>query len=137
LLSSSFSPVIFARFRLEVQRDKHIEYLTKGLHHLGSNFSILDSKYLFLSILIFCDCCKFCYHFLFLKKKMTCCCGFWCSRPWLCYWIIHSIALLGESIDDELEDNTVDFLNRFQVSFIFHSYHLTFYDFLLCLIMNE
>jgi hypothetical protein len=51
---------------------------------------------------------------------MTCCCGFWCSRPWLCYWIIHSIALLGESIDDELEDNTVDFLNRCQVSFIFH-----------------
>ncbi|WJX70298.1 protein farnesyltransferase [Trifolium repens] len=64
---------------LEVQRDKHIEYLTKGLHHLGSNFSILDS-----------------------------------NRPWLCYWIIHSIALLGESIDDELEDNTVDFLNRCQ-----------------------
>nr|Q04903.1 RecName: Full=Protein farnesyltransferase subunit beta; Short=FTase-beta; AltName: Full=CAAX farnesyltransferase subunit beta; AltName: Full=Ras proteins prenyltransferase subunit beta [Pisum sativum]AAA33649.1 farnesyl-protein transferase beta-subunit [Pisum sativum] len=35
-------------------------------------------------------------------------------RPWLCYWIIHSIALLGESIDDDLEDNTVDFLNRCQ-----------------------
>ncbi|KAK2419635.1 Prenyltransferase family protein [Trifolium repens] len=64
---------------LEVQRDKHIEYLTKGLHYLGSNFFSLDS-----------------------------------NRPWLCYWIIHSIALLGESIDDELEDNTVDFLNRFQ-----------------------
>ncbi|KAK2419686.1 Prenyltransferase family protein [Trifolium repens] len=64
---------------LEVQRDKHIEYLTKGLHYLGSNFSSLDA-----------------------------------NRPWLCYWIIHSIALLGEFIDDELEDNTVDFLNRCQ-----------------------
>ncbi|CAJ2665424.1 unnamed protein product [Trifolium pratense] len=64
---------------LEVQRDKHIEYLTKGLHHLSSTFSVLDS-----------------------------------NRPWLCYWIIHSIALLGEFIDDEIEDNTVDFLNRCQ-----------------------
>ncbi|CAK8533620.1 unnamed protein product [Lathyrus sativus] len=64
---------------LELQRDKHIEYLSKGLRHLGSTFSVLDA-----------------------------------NRPWLCYWIIHSIALLGESIDDGLEDNTVDFLNRCQ-----------------------
>ncbi|XP_004489283.1 protein farnesyltransferase subunit beta [Cicer arietinum] len=64
---------------LELQREKHIEFLSKGLRHLGSAFSVLDA-----------------------------------SRPWLCYWIIHSIALLGESIDDELEDNTVDFLNRCQ-----------------------
>ncbi|RYR56839.1 hypothetical protein Ahy_A05g022554 isoform B [Arachis hypogaea] len=62
---------------LELQRDKHIEFLTKGLRHLGPNFSVLDA-----------------------------------NRPWLCYWIIHSIALLGESIDDELQDNTVEFLNR-------------------------
>lgn len=64
---------------LELQRDKHIEYLSKGLRHLGSTFSVLDA-----------------------------------NRPWLCYWIIHAIALLGETIDDELEDNTVDFLNRCQ-----------------------
>ncbi|KAI5442418.1 protein farnesyltransferase subunit beta [Lathyrus oleraceus] len=64
---------------LELQRDKHVEYLSKGLRHLGSTFSVLDA-----------------------------------NRPWLCYWIIHSIALLGESIDDDLEDNTVDFLNRCQ-----------------------
>lgn len=64
---------------LELQRDKHIEYLSKGLRHLGSAFSVLDA-----------------------------------NRPWLCYWIIHAIALLGETIDDELEDNTVDFLNRCQ-----------------------
>ncbi|KEH24844.1 Protein farnesyltransferase subunit beta [Medicago truncatula] len=64
---------------LELQRDKHIEYLSKGLRHLGSAFSVLDA-----------------------------------NRPWLCYWIIHAIALLGETIDDDLEDNTVDFLNRCQ-----------------------
>lgn len=64
---------------LELQRDKHIEYLSKGLRHLSSAFSVLDA-----------------------------------NRPWLCYWIIHAIALLGEIIDDELEDNAVDFLNRCQ-----------------------
>uniref|UniRef100_A0A7N1A0S1 Protein farnesyltransferase subunit beta n=1 Tax=Kalanchoe fedtschenkoi TaxID=63787 RepID=A0A7N1A0S1_KALFE len=37
------------------------------------------------------------------------------NRPWLCYWIVHSLALLGESIDDaDLEDNAIDFLSRCQ-----------------------
>ncbi|KAJ8750363.1 hypothetical protein K2173_014278 [Erythroxylum novogranatense] len=36
------------------------------------------------------------------------------NRPWLCYWILHSIALLGEPIDYELENNAIDFLNRCQ-----------------------
>ncbi|CAI8594479.1 unnamed protein product [Vicia faba] len=64
---------------LELLRDKHTEYLSKGLRHLSSTFSVLDA-----------------------------------NRPWLCYWIIHSFALLGEFIDDDLEDDTVDFLNRCQ-----------------------
>ncbi|XP_014632032.1 farnesyltransferase GMERA1A isoform X2 [Glycine max] len=65
--------------QLELQRDNHMQYLSKGLRHLSSAFSVLDA-----------------------------------NRPWLCYWIFHSIALLGESVDDELEDNTIDFLNRCQ-----------------------
>lgn len=36
------------------------------------------------------------------------------NRPWLCYWILHSIALLWESIDEDLEHNAIDFLNRCQ-----------------------
>ncbi|XP_050223331.1 protein farnesyltransferase subunit beta isoform X2 [Mercurialis annua] len=64
---------------LELQRDKHMEYLTNGLHQLGSSFVVLDA-----------------------------------NRPWLCYWIFHSIALLGESVDYELEYNAIDFLNRCQ-----------------------
>ncbi|XP_021299333.1 protein farnesyltransferase subunit beta [Herrania umbratica] len=36
------------------------------------------------------------------------------NRPWLCYWIIHSIALMDEFVDPELEDNTIDFLSRCQ-----------------------
>ncbi|XP_059670160.1 protein farnesyltransferase subunit beta-like isoform X2 [Cornus florida] len=64
---------------LELQRDKHIEYLTNGLRQLSPAFSSLDA-----------------------------------NRPWLCYWIIHSIALLGESLDAELESNAIDFLNRCQ-----------------------
>ncbi|KAK4746703.1 hypothetical protein SAY87_025740 [Trapa incisa] len=34
------------------------------------------------------------------------------NRPWLCYWILHSLALLEESIDEELENNAIDFLSR-------------------------
>ncbi|KHN47170.1 Protein farnesyltransferase subunit beta [Glycine soja] len=64
---------------LELQRDNHMQYVSKGLRHLSSAFSVLDA-----------------------------------NRPWLCYWIFHSIALLGESVDDELEDNAIDFLNRCQ-----------------------
>ncbi|KAK4417763.1 protein farnesyltransferase subunit beta [Sesamum alatum] len=36
------------------------------------------------------------------------------NRPWLCYWIIHSIALLGDCLDDKLENDVVDFLQRCQ-----------------------
>ncbi|XP_027358658.1 protein farnesyltransferase subunit beta isoform X2 [Abrus precatorius] len=72
---------------MELQRDKHFEFVSKGLRHLGSSFSVLDA-----------------------------------SRPWLCYWIVHSIALLGESVDDELEDNTIDFLNRCQIPHLATTY---------------
>ncbi|CAI0455969.1 unnamed protein product [Linum tenue] len=44
------------------------------------------------------------------------------SRPWLCYWILHSIALLGESVDDELEDNAIDFLSRCQMPHLATTY---------------
>ncbi|XP_057464122.1 protein farnesyltransferase subunit beta-like isoform X1 [Actinidia eriantha] len=64
---------------LEVQSDKHMEYLTKGLKQLGPSFVVLDA-----------------------------------NRPWICYWILHSIALLGESVDTDLEENAIDFLNRCQ-----------------------
>ncbi|KAK8644239.1 hypothetical protein V6N13_123551 [Hibiscus sabdariffa] len=36
------------------------------------------------------------------------------NRPWICYWILHSIALMDEFVDPELEDNTIDFLSRCQ-----------------------
>ena len=65
---------------LELQRDKHFDYLTRGLRKLGPSFSVLDA-----------------------------------NRPWLCYWILHSIALLGESIDAKLENDAIDFLSRCQV----------------------
>ncbi|KAK3183554.1 hypothetical protein Dsin_030840 [Dipteronia sinensis] len=41
-------------------------------------------------------------------------CALDANRPWICYWILHSIALLGESIDAGLEDRTIDFLSRCQ-----------------------
>ncbi|XP_060193387.1 protein farnesyltransferase subunit beta isoform X4 [Lycium barbarum] len=64
---------------LELQRDKHFDYLTRGLRKLGPSFSVLDA-----------------------------------NRPWLCYWILHSITLLGESVDAGLENDAIDFLTRCQ-----------------------
>ncbi|PPR84105.1 hypothetical protein GOBAR_AA36608 [Gossypium barbadense] len=66
-------------FMLELQRENHVEYLTKGLTGLGPSFCVLDA-----------------------------------NRPWICYWILHSIALLDEFVDPELENNTIDFLSRCQ-----------------------
>lgn len=44
------------------------------------------------------------------------------SRPWICYWILHSIALLGESVDADLKYNAIDFLSRCQVGLSTKSY---------------
>ncbi|XP_064955736.1 protein farnesyltransferase subunit beta-like isoform X1 [Musa acuminata AAA Group] len=64
-------------FMLELWRDTHIEFLTRGLGLLGPSYHVLDA-----------------------------------NRPWLCYWIIHSIALLGEPLHSELEDSVVEFLSH-------------------------
>jgi protein farnesyltransferase subunit beta len=29
------------------------------------------------------------------------------SRPWLVYWIVHSLELLGEDIDDEKQKSAI------------------------------
>eukprot|EP00249_Psilotum_nudum_P009926 c22236_g2_i1 orf=287-1906(+) len=64
---------------LELWRDQHIDYLLRGLEHLGPGYCVLDS-----------------------------------NRPWLCYWILHSLALLGEPVDGDLGQRTVDFLRHCQ-----------------------
>uniref|UniRef100_A0A453FGF5 Uncharacterized protein n=2 Tax=Aegilops tauschii subsp. strangulata TaxID=200361 RepID=A0A453FGF5_AEGTS len=35
---------------LELWRDQHVEYLTKGLRHLAPSFHVLDAKYCFSSV---------------------------------------------------------------------------------------
>uniref|UniRef100_A0A453FFY0 Prenyltransferase alpha-alpha toroid domain-containing protein n=1 Tax=Aegilops tauschii subsp. strangulata TaxID=200361 RepID=A0A453FFY0_AEGTS len=64
---------------LELWRDQHVEYLTKGLRHLAPSFHVLDA-----------------------------------NRPWLCYWMVHGLAVLDETLDDDLENDIVDFLSRCQ-----------------------
>ncbi|KVI09182.1 hypothetical protein Ccrd_012427, partial [Cynara cardunculus var. scolymus] len=94
---------------LELQRDNHIEYLMKGLRHLGPSFSVLDAKYFTLSLCALMVRCRnsFLYCHLFTALLLS-------SRPWICYWILHSIALLGESVDDALEHNAIHFISRCQ-----------------------
>jgi len=36
------------------------------------------------------------------------------SRPWICYWILHALNLLGEPVDPQTADDVADFLSRCQ-----------------------
>jgi len=36
-----------------------------------------------------------------------------CSRPWLCYWTLHPLNLLGEEFSSEVIKNVSDFLSRY------------------------
>merc|ERR1719334_442996 len=36
------------------------------------------------------------------------------SRPWICYWILHALKLLGEAVDGGTADDVADFLGRCQ-----------------------
>jgi len=36
------------------------------------------------------------------------------SQPWLCYWSLHSISLLGGNIPPDLAGDVIDFLSRCQ-----------------------
>ncbi|XP_051885438.1 protein farnesyltransferase subunit beta isoform X2 [Pristis pectinata] len=62
-----------------LQREKHFQYLKKGLRHLSESYSCLDA-----------------------------------SRPWLCYWILHSLELLSEPLDEGTASHICQFLARCQ-----------------------
>ncbi|KAH0994612.1 hypothetical protein GBA52_018476 [Prunus armeniaca] len=46
-----------------------------------------------------------------LRQLPSSFCGF---RPWVCFWNLHSLALLGESVEAQLQNNIIDFLSRCQ-----------------------
>ncbi|KAK0085641.1 hypothetical protein PV325_004713 [Microctonus aethiopoides] len=37
-----------------------------------------------------------------------------CSRPWLCYWSLHALEILGERLDDKESSKIVKFLSKCQ-----------------------
>ncbi|EFN77270.1 Protein farnesyltransferase subunit beta [Harpegnathos saltator] len=37
-----------------------------------------------------------------------------CSKPWLCYWILHSLEILGERLGDEEYSKIAGFLAKCQ-----------------------
>eukprot|EP00124_Ichthyophonus_hoferi_P004880 Ihof_evm1s601 gene=Ihof_evmTU1s601 len=72
------SPSDFQR-RVQLKRDAHIRYLTRGLDSLSGSFVCLDA-----------------------------------SRPWLVYWMVHSLSLLGHSVKPAQSERIVRFLGRCQ-----------------------
>lgn len=65
--------------RVRLWRDKHIQFLKRGLVRLSSDYECLDA-----------------------------------SRPWLCYWIVHSLSLLDYTLLPAEAHNVVEFLQRCQ-----------------------
>ncbi|XP_015910439.1 protein farnesyltransferase subunit beta [Parasteatoda tepidariorum] len=56
-------------------------------------------------------------HLRFLKQGLTVPSGMEvldASRPWLCYWILHSIELLGEPIPSDIKSHIIEFLRACQ-----------------------
>ncbi|CAB4285677.1 unnamed protein product [Prunus armeniaca] len=49
-----------------------------------------------------------------LRQLPSSFCGLYALRPWVCFWNLHSLALLGESVDAQLQNNIIDFLSRCQ-----------------------
>ena len=64
---------------LPLLRQKHVQYLKRGLQHLSEAYECLDA-----------------------------------SRPWLCYWILHSLQLLEEPIFPEEASQVAGFLKNCQ-----------------------
>ncbi|XP_011137392.2 protein farnesyltransferase subunit beta [Harpegnathos saltator] len=57
-------------------------------------------------------------HISFLKKSINNLSGAYecldCSKPWLCYWILHSLEILGERLGDEEYSKIAGFLAKCQ-----------------------
>ncbi|CAB4315864.1 unnamed protein product [Prunus armeniaca] len=49
-----------------------------------------------------------------LRQLPSSFCGLYALRPWVCFWNLHSLSLLGESVDAQLQNNIIDFLSRCQ-----------------------
>ncbi|KAL6518842.1 hypothetical protein OROHE_017595 [Orobanche hederae] len=95
----------------ELRRDNHLEYLTKSLKQLGPNFAVLDAnKVTEVRKKLMPQICTR-THVLRASSGQF---SSLANRPWLCYWIIHSIALLGDCVDDKLENDVIEFLRRCQ-----------------------
>ncbi|XP_020292918.1 protein farnesyltransferase subunit beta isoform X1 [Pseudomyrmex gracilis] len=82
-------------------KQTHVEYTVLKLYQSSKEPTLLRMK-----------------HISFLKNAVTHlneayeCLD--CSRPWLCFWILHSLAILGERLSKEEQSKIVGFLARCQ-----------------------
>ncbi|CAG8450622.1 795_t:CDS:10 [Ambispora gerdemannii] len=64
---------------IKLEREKHVEFLGRGLIKLSKGFVSLDA-----------------------------------SKPWIAYWILHSLDLLGAPITEDLIDRGISTLSKYQ-----------------------
>ncbi len=99
----------------------HMLFLTPGKVQLCNSSELensqRDSWTSRWSAEFFIQRCNDCHSITDKQSMMTC--GFFCSRPWLCYWILHSLAMLNQHYGLAVCNRSIDFLSRCQVSRLF------------------
>ncbi|XP_025151134.3 protein farnesyltransferase subunit beta isoform X3 [Bubalus bubalis] len=98
--------------RLVLQREKHFHYLKRGLRQLTDAYELLSSSIADPGLPDL---------FLFFEMKPEIQISLWisqhcldASRPWLCYWILHSLELLDEPIPQMVATDVCQFLELCQ-----------------------
>lgn len=86
----------------EVITEKFLFFLLAGLNYLKNqyfiNYDLNSINFIF-----------------FINIRFQCLDS---SRPWMCYWICHSLRLMKYQIEDSQKSHIAQFLNKF-VDFIF------------------
>lgn len=126
---------------LGLLHERHVSFLIRGLQHLPAGYASLDARWgcrmhrvacvashgmclcAAATHLCYLCCCtkQACVpqHRQAMKVKKSVSFPFFffssCSRPWLCFWILHSLALLGEPLDMDLAERCIDTLSRCRV----------------------
>jgi len=97
----------FILYQIRLLRSQHIRYLKEGMRYLAPGFIALDARYTPLPLVIP-------FTLVFVNTPLpygllSLLCIAPLSRPWICYWIMHSLDLLEEQEDTLL---TSDLLHR-------------------------
>lgn len=87
--------VVNDELEIKLLRDKHIAYLYSGLSTLSEGYVSLDAR----------------YESIYPAPSFK---SLFCSRPWIIYWVVHALTLLGEQLSSLDKDRVITALDAMQ-----------------------